>query len=87
MMRRTELVFSVLVCSMLVVFTGTLSAQRISFRQDNTALPPFGGYVPGAGATINSAPGTGITFRQGSAGLCAASFWRLRAWVGCATGI
>ena len=39
---------------------------QITFNQDNTALPPFGGYVPGAGATISFSNAGGFTFRQGS---------------------
>ncbi|MCP4192343.1 MAG: hypothetical protein GY768_17155 [Planctomycetaceae bacterium] len=46
--------------------TVTASAQTLRFRQNNTALPQFGGYAPGAGATIMISPQLPITVRQGS---------------------
>ena len=58
---------SLLGLSLLIALSGTTSAQRITFRQDNTALPPFGGYVPGTGAVMTASPRAGVTFRQGSA--------------------
>jgi hypothetical protein len=55
------------VLSLVLVLLGSASAQRVTFRQDNTALPPFGGYVPGSGAVLAAPPRGPITVRQGSA--------------------
>ncbi|MDG2383071.1 MAG: hypothetical protein P8N76_15495 [Pirellulaceae bacterium] len=46
--------------------TDPASAQTLRFRQNNTALPQFGGYAPGAGATITISPQLPLTLRQGS---------------------
>ncbi len=61
MFRRSVLGFG-----FVLILLGSSPGQKVRFRQDNTALPPFGGYVPGTGAVLKSPAQGPVTFRQGS---------------------
>jgi len=64
------------------------SQAQISFRQGSfgAAIPAFGGFSPGAGATIGPLPGGGWFFRQGSAPLAVPAFGGYAPGVGITIG-
>lgn len=71
-MRRIVFLAALFVLGTLV----STGHAQVSFRQGSAALaiPPFGGYTPGAGMTIGSRPGGGVAVRQGSAALAIPPF-------------
>jgi hypothetical protein len=77
------------VCSSVLLLICAASSQaQISFRQGSfgAALPAFGGYSPGAGATMGPLPGGGYFFRQGSAQLALPQFGGYSPGVGITIG-
>ncbi len=77
------------ILSLCVLLLCVASSQaQISFRQGSfgAALPAFGGFSPGAGATIGPLPGGGFFFRQGSAPLALPQFGGFAPGVGITIG-
>ena len=51
---------------LLIGFATSPALSQVQFRQNNTALPPFGGYLPDAGATLRVSTSDRLSFQRGN---------------------